>query len=615
MSPRAAPSPRVAVALLCLAALFVPRLAASAPDAPSLPSALLAPRASLSSFRLSLAMLNATGLLAALPARAPLTLFVPTDAAWREAFRGLAAQYIAWGGVPVWSGPCYGNASDGSNGTTVGSPGVAPPANSSDGQPAVAKGAAVPSITADQPGGGGASIGAPGANMPVAPGANDSMGIPVDVPPGGPAGCSGNWSMGDPREYDPLLAALSAVIASDGAAEGFENMTRVNPMALQALTSVLQYHVVVGEAMDAAQIKSKYLRFTNFTTADPNALQLWLRYNATANAAQLSALSPLDRVMMQPGAVTAFPNGTQVYSDGTVLFPNGTAVLPDGSVLSYPVPEVPTPVGNDPGGVSPGYPGPPDNSSISSPGGAGASNSSGSSGSSSSSSSSSGASVAVVSSAAGDVPVPPVYTSLPTVDPTVVPSIDPTVDPSVSGPGMGSGIPGVPDIPGVSAGDLIPHLPGLGNLTQWLLNASLPLYMGPGTSYALAAVTDADVYNVAGVVVHGIDSVLIPQMRDLPVYAMPDGPYPMPSPVPVAMNGTANGTDGSGWGRGNEGGVVIQPRDGGKAAGGNGTSGSPSPSNTSTVSDGKWAATRASGHSVWRARVMLVGVVLMVVLL
>ncbi|CAI5980354.1 unnamed protein product [Closterium sp. NIES-64] len=618
-------------ALLCLVisiALSAPCAVRGAPGpaATSIAATLASAESPSQSFNVSLLVLNATGLLAKLPSLAPLTLFAPTDAAWRAAFHALALPYLS-GYIP-FPGPGFGFGG-GSGCGTPGSPGSQ--GNSSDG--AANPGGIAQPIS--EPGAaGGASGGASAAMIPGLP----QLPLP-DVPdlpiPGIPGGSDGlnltmpsldnmtipmppdnwtmpdfnmsmpdnwtmpdfnmsmpdnwtmpdfNWTMPDfnwttPNllTFDPLLAALSAVFSGDGTPASLAALAKERPEALKALSELLAYHVATA-ALNAAAIAAQFtVEAGNLTTV--NGQGLWINYNKSESAALLNAYSPAQRALISEGISVGYdgtiyyPNGTTVAANGTVLydagtspiavdsdgntyFANGTVVSANGTLVTngtlasngtaipidgpgLPLPPVPLPPvvtsSASDGSVAPGG----------------------------------------VAGAQMMMEPPPMMGGGPADMPPATAMPGPIqVDPRPGDMGAGGMMGGLGDMMGGWGGmagwwdnwtaEVQQQL--LGNATEWMnkvvpgLNVTATEYLAwlnsssfgwssdsgsmweqAGSDMNVARVVQADLMDSAGMVVHGVDGVLFPHFRDLPVFPV------VLDDSDLTRNGTAtNGTTGEG---------------------------------------------------------------------
>ncbi|CAI5493772.1 unnamed protein product [Closterium sp. Naga37s-1] len=610
-------------ALLCLVisiALSAPCAVRGAPGpaATSIAAALASAESPSQSFNVSLLVLNATGLLAKLPALAPLTLFAPTDAAWRAAFHALALPYLS-GYIP-FPGPGFGFGGGGCG--TPGSPGSQ--GNSSDGAAnpgGIAQPISEPGATGGASGGASAAMipglpqidlplpGVPDLPIPGIPGGSDGLNLTmpsldnmtIPMPPdnwtmpdfnmsmpgmpdfnmsmpGMPdfnMSMPDNWTMPDFNwtmpdfnwttpdllTFDPLIAALSAVFSGDGTPASLAALAKERPEALKALSELLAYHVATA-ALNAAAIAAQFTADAgNLTTV--NGQGLWINFNASESAALLNAYTPAQRALMSEGisvgydGTVYYPNGTTVAANGTVLydagtspiavdsdgntyFANGTVVSANGTLVSN--------------GTEPGVPLPP---AITSP--------------------PSDPSVAPRGMAGAQMMMEPpqMMGGGPADMPPATAMPGPIqVDPRPGDMGAGGMMGGLGDMMGGWGGmagwwsnwtaEVQQQL--LGNATEWMnqavpgLNVTASEYLAwlNSSSYAWAAgsnsmweqagsdmkvarVVRADLMDSAGMVVHGVDAVLFPHFRDLPVFPV------VLDDSDLTRNGTAtNGTTGEG---------------------------------------------------------------------
>ncbi|CAI5477491.1 unnamed protein product [Closterium sp. Yama58-4] len=628
-------------ALLCLVisiALSAPCAVrgAQGPAATSIAAALASASSSSpsQSFNVSLLVLNATGLLAKLPALAPLTLFAPTDAAWRAAFRALALPYLsgyipfpgaAVGGETPGSPGSPGSSSGGTGGSDAANssspaqptpaPGVVPAAGGVSGGVSAAMVPGLPQVDLPLPG-------VPDLPMPGIPGGSDGLNstIPVDnitipmpdVNMTMPNMTMPNMTMPDfnwtfpnltdynPLIFDPLLAALSAVFSGDGTPASLAALAKERPETLKALSELLAYHVATA-ALNAAAIAARFTAEAgNLTTV--NGQGLWINYNKSESAALLNAYSPAQRALISEGISVGY--------DGTIYYPNGTTVAANGTVIFDPAT---SPISVDSEGNS--YYA---NGTVISANGTVVSTN--------------GSAIAIDGPG---VPLPPTVSSPPSsgdgsvaprgmagaqmmMEPQPQAQPQPMLEPA---PTMGGGpadmppattMPAPADVPPATAtpapADMPPNvlvdpIPGVmggggmgggwgnwsaeeqqqwwGNATEWMnkavpgLNVTATEYLAwlNASSYTWAAgsnsmweqagsdmkvsrVVRADLMDSAGIVVHGIDGVLFPHFRDLPVFDKggagggggAEGDVPMPIPMPVvAPGGVANDSaDGAG---------------------------------------------------------------------
>ncbi|CAI5509247.1 unnamed protein product [Closterium sp. Naga37s-1] len=584
-------------ALLCLVisiALSAPCAVrgAQVPAASSIAAALSSAESPAESFNVSLLVLNATGLLAKLPALAPLTLFAPTDAAWRAAFHALALPYLS-AYIP-FPGPAVGGETLRKNGNSSGGAGDSDAANSiSPAQPTPAPG--VPPQAGDATSGGASSAMVPGLpqiDLPL-PGVPD---LPIPEIPGGLDGLNVtmpsdnmtlatpdfnmtmpnmtmpnmtmpginittpdfNWTFPDvntsmpnmnPLTFNPLLAALSAVFSGDGtpaSLAALAALAKERPEALQALSELLAYHVATTAALNSAAIAAQFTAAGdagNLTTVDGRAL--WVNYNTSESAALLNAYSPAQRALISEGVSVGY--------DGTVYFQNGTTVAANGTVIFDPAT---SPVAVDSEGNTYFA-----NGTVVSANG-----------------------TAVSTNGTIDGPglsVPPTVSSPSDMPPATAMPAPIDVPPATTMP-----IVLVEPIPRVMGGwgdwgnwgnwSAEAQQQWWGNATEWMngavpgLNVTASEYLAwlnasslawaagfdamweqAGSDMNVARVVRADVMDSAGIVVHGVDGVLFPHFRDLPVLkggaGGGEGAVPMPIAVPVVApggvaNDSANGT-------------------------------------------------------------------------
>ncbi|CAI5485637.1 unnamed protein product [Closterium sp. Naga37s-1] len=630
-------------ALLCLVisiALSAPCAVRGAPQGPaatSIAATLASAESPSQSFNVSLLVLNATGLLAKLPSLAPLTLFAPTDAAWRAAFHALALPYLsayipfpgaAVGGESPGSPGSPGNSSGGAGGSDAANPGgiaqptpapgVAPAAGGASGGASAAMIPGLPQVDLPLPG-------VPDVAIPGIPGGSDGLNstIPVDnmtipmpdlnmtmpnmtmpnmtMPGINMTMPDFNWTFPNinmsmpnmnPLTFDPLLAALSAVFSGDGTPASLAALAKERPEALKALSELLAYHVATA-ALNAAAIAAQFTAEAgNLTTV--NGQGLWINYNKSESAALLNAYSPAQRALISEGISVGYdgtiyyPNGTTVAANGTVIFDpltspvavdsdgntyfaNGTVVSSNGTVVSTNG----TGIAID----GPGLPLPP---TVSSP----------------------------PSNGDGSVAPRGVAGAQMMMEPQPQPVMEPDVPPATTMPAPADMPPAdmppadmppadmppniqVDPIPGVMGGWGMGGMGGdwgnwsaeaqqqwWGNATEWMnqavpglnvtateylawLNASSSAWAAgsnmmweqAGSDMNVARVVRADLMDSAGIVVHGVDGVLFPHYRDMPVFDKGGGgegeggvPVPMPIAMPVvAPGGVANGsTNGAG---------------------------------------------------------------------
>ncbi|CAI5992859.1 unnamed protein product [Closterium sp. NIES-65] len=599
-------------ALLCLVisiALSAPCTVrgAQGPAATSIAATLASAESPSQSFNVSLLVLNATGLLAKLPLLAPLTLFAPTDAAWRAAFHALALPYLsayipfpgaAVGGETPGSPGSPGNSSGGAGSSDAANPGgiaqptpapgVAPAAGGASGSASAAMIPGLSQVDLTLPG-------VPDVAIPRIPAGSDGLNstIPVDnmtIPMPDLNMTFPNMSMPNmnPLTFDPLLAALSAVFSGDGTPASLAALAKERPEALKALSELLAYHVATA-ALNAAAIAAQFTADAgNLTTV--NGQGLWINFNTSETAALLNAYSPAQRALISEGISVGYdgtiyyPNGTTVAANDTVIFDpatspiavdsegntyfaNGTVISANGTVLST----------NGTNGVAipidgPGLPVPPllQPPVVSSPPFSGV------------------GSVAPRGMASAQMmmepqpqpqPTPmmggpaemPLATAMPA--PAVMPPAD--MPPNV----LVDPIPGVMGGGGMGGGwnwgkwSAEEQQQWWGNATEWMnqavpglnviaseylawLNASSSAWAAgsnmmweqAGSDMSVARVVRADLMDIAGIVVHGVDGVLFPHFRDLPVFkdggsgaggGGAEGDVPIAMPV-VAPGGVAN---------------------------------------------------------------------------
>ncbi|CAI7775661.1 unnamed protein product, partial [Closterium sp. NIES-53] len=498
--------------LLCLVisiALSAPCAVRGAPQGPAATSIAAALSSASSplpsqSFNVSLLVLNATGLLANLPSLAPLTLFAPTDAAWRAAFHALALPYLSFyipfPGAPGSPGS-PGSSSSGAGSSDAANPGgiaqptlapsVAPAAGGASGGASAAMIPGLPQVDLPLPG-------VPDVAIPGIPGVSDGLNstIPVDnitIPMP-----DLNTTMPNITMPNPFLAALSAVFSGDGTPASLAALAKERPEALKAVSKLLAYHVATT-ALNAAAIAAQFTADAgNLTTV--NGQGLWINYNSSESAALLNAYSPAQRALMSEGASVGY--------DDTVDYPNDTTVAANGTVIFDPFT---SPINVDSDG----------NTYF--------------------------ANGTVVSANGTDM--------VPTDMPANI-----QVDP----------------IPGVMGGwgnwgnwSVDAQQQWWGNATEWMngvvpgLNVTASEYLAwlnsspwvalsdamweqAGSDRNVARVVRADLMDSAGMVVHGVDGVLFPHIRDFPISPKGDGggaegdvPVPIAIPV-VAPGGVAN---------------------------------------------------------------------------
>ncbi|GJP80660.1 hypothetical protein CLOP_g10861 [Closterium sp. NIES-67] len=419
------------------------------------------------------------------------------------------------------------------------------------------------------------------------------------------------------------------------------------PEALKALADLLAFHVATAAALNAAAIAAQYAEVPgNLTTL--NGQGLWINYNASEKAALLNAYSPGQRALISEGVSVGYdgtvyyPNGTvlaangtvifdsatspiSVDSDGNVYYANGTIVSANGTVVSN--------------GTAP-YPGqtvddyPPDMTSeawVDSDGNVLYTN-------------------GTVVNANGTVvsngtlepslvdPVPAELPPLPPVDPIPV-----DMGGGMGrmwgggmggGAGWGAGMGGqwgnwsaeaqqqwwgkveawlAQAVPGlnVSADDYLAWLNG--SSYGWAAGSG-SMWKQAGSDMNVARVVRADLMDSAGVVVHGVDGVLFPHFRDLPVFDKGKGggvpistpmPVPMPISVPIMApngsvsdggNGTTSGT-GAGATNGTADGALSDQEAGGAAGSAGVTAGGGASNTSSSSSSSSGSSADSSGKS------------------
>ncbi|GJP47511.1 hypothetical protein CLOM_g6696 [Closterium sp. NIES-68] len=587
---------RAALCLVLSAALCAPTCAlralgaaGGAPPAvaaPSISAALSGASSAAQSFRVSLLVLNATGLLAKLPALAPLTLFAPTDAAWRAAFHALALSYIQDEiprPPPVALGVSPGGSANASD--TISLP------TSTSGDAAAAAAAGGPP--------GGAASGSDGASVAMVP----ASGVPeADLSPSGaniflPGGpnlttsrfdeldifpVSRNTSI-DPLRLDPLLAALSAVFAGDGSPASLAALAKERPEALKALADLLAFHVATAAALNAAAIAAQYAEVPdNLTTL--NGQGLWINYNASEKATQFCAYSPAQRALMDTAEAVGvrgtlyYPNGTTVDANGTVNFDGarGAGKVDANQNLYYPNGTITTANGTVIWAMS-----------------VLAGNFSTLSPASSSTASNRSASVQMVDA----------------IDPLPLPQVD-RVPGDNMGAEMGGGVKlgargsmvwsGLRGGMGASWGNLstevqrwwgwmgewaAQRVPGMnmsgGDFFAWVKGPSYgwgsdcATRTEAGSDMNVAQVVRADVMDSDGVVVHGVDGVLFPHFRDLPGFNGSSGGIPLPFGVVFIVPNASLCGGGHGTVKGTAGGA-SDGQSNGEAGGAGGSAGASS---------------------------------------
>ncbi|CAI5493264.1 unnamed protein product [Closterium sp. Naga37s-1] len=126
-----------------------------------------------------------------------------------------------------------------------------------------------------------------------------------------------NWTMPEigALDFDPIIAALSAVYSDDGSPASLAALAKERPEALKALSELLAFHMATS-ALDAAAIAAQFTADAgNLTTV--NGQGLWINYNASQSAALLNAYSPTQRALMSEGVLVADDDTTD-GNDGTL---------------------------------------------------------------------------------------------------------------------------------------------------------------------------------------------------------------------------------------------------------------------------------------------------------
>ncbi|CAI5962727.1 unnamed protein product [Closterium sp. NIES-64] len=361
----------------------------------------------------------------------------------------------------------------------------------------------------------------------------------------------------NPVTFNLLLAALSAVFSGDGTPASLAALAKERPEALQALWDLLAHYVATMAVLNVAAI-----------------------------AAQFSAAGDAGNLTTPPAERALISKGVSLGYDRTVYFPNGTAVAANGTVIFDPAT---SPVAVDSEGntffangtvVSA-------NGTVESANGTVATND-----------------TAIPIDGPG-LPVPPTISSPPNGDGSVAPPV--TSMPAPADVPLASTMPAPIDVPPATnmpapvyvspatampivLVELIPRVMGgwgdWGNLGNWsaeeqqqwcgnvteLMNGVVPglnvtaseylawlnasslawaagfdaMWEQAGSDMNVARVVRADVMDSDGIVVHGVDGVLFPLFRDLPVLkggagGGGEGDVPMPIAVPVvALGGAAN---------------------------------------------------------------------------
>ncbi|CAI5992855.1 unnamed protein product [Closterium sp. NIES-65] len=590
-------------ALLCLVisiALFAPCAVRGAPQGPaatSIAATLASAESPSQSFNVSLLVLNATGLLAKLPSLVPLTLFAPTDAAWRAAFHALALPYLrayipfpgaAVCGESPGSPGSPGNSSGGSDAANSGgiaqptpAPGVAPAAGGASGGASAAMIPSLPQVDLPLPG-------VPDVAIPRIPAGSDGLNstIPVDnmtismpnlnmtMPDCNSTFPNINMSMNNPLTFDKLLAALSAVFSGDGTPASLAALAKERPEALKALSKLLAYHVATT-ALNAAAIAAQFTADAgNLTTV--NGQGLWINYNKSESAALLNAYSPAERARISEGISVGY--------DGTIYYPNGTTVAANGTVIFDPL-TTPSPTKGD---------------SLVAPRGVAGTQ----------------MTMKLAPLMGGPADVPPITTMPAPADLPPADMVPTDMPPNIQ----------VDPIPGFMGGwgnwgnwSADAQQQWWGNATEWMngvvpglnvtaseylawLNSSSPWVAGSsmtweqaGSDMNVARVVRADLMDSAGMVVHGVDGVLFPHLSDFPPSPKGDGgregDVPLPIAIPVVApggvdNNSVNVADTNGTATG----VANNSAGGGAGAG----SSSNSSSSSSSSSGGQDASKSAA---------------------
>ncbi|CAI5485752.1 unnamed protein product [Closterium sp. Naga37s-1] len=146
-----------------------------------------------------------------------------------------------------------------------------------------------------------------------------------------------NWTMPEigALDFDPIIAALSAVYSDDGSPASLAALAKERPEALKALSELLAFHMATS-ALDAAAIAAQFTADAgNLTTV--NGQGLWINYNASQSAALLNAYSPTQRALMSEGTIPYWVkrNGTEFYMNGTIAVANGTVLFDPADSLSW----------------------------------------------------------------------------------------------------------------------------------------------------------------------------------------------------------------------------------------------------------------------------------------
>ncbi|CAI5965745.1 unnamed protein product [Closterium sp. NIES-65] len=133
-----------------------------------------------------------------------------------------------------------------------------------------------------------------------------------------------------PLDFDPIIAALSAVYSGDGSPA---SLAKERPEALKALSELLAFHMATS-ALNVAAIAAQFTADAgNLTTV--NGQGLWINYHTSQSATLLNAYSPAQRALMIKGVLVADDDTTD-GNDGTLFFPKGTTIAANGTVLFDP---------------------------------------------------------------------------------------------------------------------------------------------------------------------------------------------------------------------------------------------------------------------------------------
>ncbi|CAI7768630.1 unnamed protein product [Closterium sp. NIES-53] len=627
-------APRASLLYLVISiALSTPCAVRGAPQGPTATSiaAALSSASSPSpsqSFNVSLLILNATGLLANLPSLTPLTLFAPTGAAWRAAFHALALlylrAYIPFPGAPGSPG------SPGSSSSGAGSSDAANPGGIAQPTPA-------PSVA---PAAGGASGGASAAMIPGLPQVDLPLpGVPDVAIPGIPGGLDGlnstipvdnitipmpdlnitmpnitmpnitmpNITLPNPLIFDLLFATLSAVFSGDGTPASLAALAKERHEALKDVSKLLAYHVATT-ALNAAAIAAQFTADAgNLTTV--NGQGLWINYNSSESATLLNAYSPAQRALISEGPSVGY--------DGTVHYPNGTTIGANGTVIFDPLT---SPIDVDSDGNTYFANG----TDVSANGTVSTLTAKGDSLVAPHGVAGTQMMMEPAPLMGGPADVPPVTTMPAPADLPPTDMVPTDMPPNIQ----------VDPIPGVMGGwgnwgnwSVDAQQQWWGNATEWMngvmpglnvtaseylawLNSSFPwvavsdaMWEQAGSDRNVARVVRADLIDSAGMVVHGVDGVLFPHIRDFPISPKGDGggaegDVPVPIAIPVVApggiaNDTANGAGTNGTATGG------QPDD--SAAGGAGApaaAGSSSNGSSSSSSSGGQDASKSAASGM-----------------